>query len=183
MGLPRSDPHSFIKHTPGLALLLLEFLKYLPAFCMPVDCCLGAHQCLQVFWKCRLSFQVTPPRTPSLNSIHYLIPPFAAMLWSAFALWLGARYSFPLSCLSPFFSYSFSLPFVPFCILSSMYLPDSPYLFYLPICLTTLSFMFSVPLFTAAFLSLSASELKMDLNGWGHGELSTRWSYGCYRLC
>lgn len=26
-----------------------------------------------------------------------------------------------------------------------------------------------------------ASELKM--NGWGHRELSTLWSYGCYRLC
>ena len=76
------------------------------------------------------------------------------------------------------------LSFVPFCILSDYTLSVSDSLsFCLSIyCPTSASFFFQF-LYSPPLSLLFASELKMDLNGWGHGELSTPWSYDCYWLC
>lgn len=155
-----------------------------PSFHFPCAC--GLLRCTPAFvWvlKMQVKFPQSPPTTPSLCCIHYLIPPFAAKLWSVFALWLAARCSpFPsqhlplllLFNLSPLCSplHSFWFLLLVFLCLS---LPFLPTLFlFLP---------FPSSFFPPSFLSFSASELKMDLNGWGHGGLSTLWSYGCYRLC
>lgn len=90
------------------------------------------------------------------------------MLWSVFALWLVL--SFPLSSLTHLLLFS----------LFSIHLSDSPYIFCCPICCATLLFLHLLCSLPPSFLSFSASALKLDLNGWGHAELSTVWSYGLY---
>lgn len=120
--------HSFITPTLVLALLLLE-------------CAFSG-----VFLKMRVKFPSHLQEPHSLCSIHYLIPPFAAMLWSVFALWLAARCSLSLSIfsLSHLFPSAFFLKLSP-CISSTTLLTFSlsPYLSSYPF----LQFLYSFFLF------------------------------------
>lgn len=189
---PEPSQHDFIICTyreRALAVFppKIHFLLFFP-FILPVLlACSGAQEYLHVFWRCRLSFQVTSGSP--ISQQHWLTDPtFFSNALKCVCIVSGCQVlSFPPLYLAHFFPSSFPLTFV---------LPPPPESFSLhllwlslpflchPIYLPALHFSLSISPFIPIFFPLSflASELKINLNGWGHGELSTLRSYGCYRL-
>lgn len=170
-------------HTPRMS----EFTSFSLPFYLP--CASGLFRCTGVF-ACDLKMQVKFPShlwKPHLSAeftiwSHLLQQCFEVYLhcdWLPGALFppLSFLPSSVLRSLSPLFPSAFSSQSFPISLTLltfslSLYLSSYPFLhFFLNSSIhSLLSFFF-------------ASEPKIDLNGWGHGELSTLWSYGRYRLC
>ncbi len=168
--------------TLALALLLLECLNSPPTF--PRTC--GLFRRTGAF-ACVLKMHVKFPSHPISLQHSQSDPTFCSNALKCICIVTGCQVlSFPASLpssllhsLSPLFPSAFSPESF------SSYLFDSPYLFFVSLSFSSFFFLFnsSIHSLLSFFLSFFASEPKIDLNGWGHGELSTLWSYGRYRLC